>query len=194
MERLFHHIENGVFHNIAEKVQTRSDGFGGTKVSRVLLQESAQKLREMHEKFSVNSQGFKWHQGQKTPPLSCPDLECLYIPGTEQEEGDSDEEASVCAEKTQKCKRVKIDSIDHANSLEMCYGIGFEDPHDALKITPNLCLSRIFNLLWLLPYHYPGFHSTYLYYGGRHSFFPVHVEDALTWSLNYLFLGHPKVW
>jgi len=190
LENLFKHIDIEVFSNKVENVHTNSDlSFGATK-SRVILEESAQKLRILDEKYSKSTTGFSWERGQSSPPNECPDLECLKMPDPEKCDLNVEE-----GKKRYKfaCKENNL-KRDSGNVLEMCYGYGFEASDKSMKITPNLCLSRIFNILWLLPHHYPGFHSTYLYYGATHTFFPVHVEDALTWSLNYLFLGHPKVW
>ncbi|XP_052130838.1 lysine-specific demethylase 4D-like [Frankliniella occidentalis] len=43
--------------------------------------------------------------------------------------------------------------------------------------------------------NYPGINSSYMYFGLKHSFFPIHIEDLSMYSINFLHRrGFPKIW
>lgn len=176
IENVFNHLYSDVFTKHADVVKQN------TFRSRVLADESGLMVERLYNKHSKNIEGFQWEKRQSTAPKDCPQSECLP------KVGDVDYK-----DRPQKKSKLRRESLEKSSDL-LCYGYGFECPDDSLNITAKLNLSRIFNILWLLPHHYPGLHSPYLYFGARHSFFPLHVEDGLTLSLNYLYVGHPKVW
>ena len=197
LSALFNHLHVDVLSQKKTMAQTDKTGLGSSK-SVVMLEESGLKVEQQYKKFSQNSQGFSWEKGQRMPPATCPDLECIYESlSSDPDQCDETAESSTGTRPIKRSKRRKgshVGTEKRSCSAELCSGYGYESPDDCLRITPKLNLSRIFNIPWMLPYHYPGLHSTYLYCGSTHTFFTVHVEDALTWSLNYLYLGHPKVW
>jgi len=63
-----------------------------------------------------------------------------------------------------------------------------------IHITKNFSLSKLKNMLLMLDHYYPGLSSPYFYLGKCHSFFPLHVEDASLWSINFIHFGLPKIW
>ncbi|KAK3929186.1 Lysine-specific demethylase 4 [Frankliniella fusca] len=128
--------------------------------------ESARTIRLLHDKFKSDVSTFDWEKRMKTPPDECPEPLCArYMP-----------------------------EDDRKSDTWPLYGFGTELPHEAMRITPNLSLSRIFNILWLLPHFYPGIQSSYTYLAETHSYFAIHCEDSNLWGLNYMYLGHPKIW
>ncbi len=131
--------------------------------------ESARTIRLLHDKFTSDVSTFGWEKCMKTPPDDCPEPVCaLYA--------------------------LKMLEDDKETDNSPLYGFGTELPNEAMKITPNLSLSRIFNILWLLPHFYSGIQSSYTYFANTHSYFPIHCEDSSLWGLNYMYLGHPKIW
>ncbi|XP_034255173.1 uncharacterized protein LOC117653540 [Thrips palmi] len=58
----------------------------------------------------------------------------------------------------------------------------------------SLSFLNVLSLTSHLDHFYPGVNSPFLYFGGPHSFFPVHVEDLSLFSINFLHHGHPKLW
>ncbi|XP_034246113.1 uncharacterized protein LOC117648058 isoform X1 [Thrips palmi] len=194
LEDLFNHFHSDVLMKIKERSQS-GVGLGSTK-SSVLMEESGLKLQQFYESYSQNCEGFAWEKRLKRPPSECPEMECEYLsPDTDQIEEDADSKNRKRSKKRSKFRQRSVAESKHRKPKAVIYyGYGFETSNNLLTITANLNLSRIFNILWLLPLHYPGLHSSFLYFGSTHSYFPVHNEDALLWSLNYLHLGHPKVW
>lgn len=201
LEKLFNHIDSDVICNHAVNVWG-SHNTTKTASSRVLLEEVQLKLREEYEKFTDNSEDFTWELNKKTPPKQCPDVECADLSDSEEstfsnEDGVESSEEYLREWTSERLTVPPIKAIkkeDDGYSCEIFYGHGLESCNKDIKITSNLNMSRIFNILWLVPEFYPGFHSTYIYFGTTHSMFPIHVEDSLCWSLNYLHIGHPKLW
>lgn len=180
-ENLLNHFHSDFLNTTKEFARTKR-GFGSTK-SVVLLEESGLKAEQMFKKFSQNTNQFLWEKNQSASLGKCPDMECLALK-------DPDNDENVGPKPSIGLK--KKPKLMHGNIG--WYGICHEDPNNSLKITPKLKLCRIFNILWLLPHNYLGLHTSYLYLGTKHSFFPIHVEDANLLSINYLHFGHPKVW
>jgi len=71
-----------------------------------------------------------------------------------------------------------------------------EDCNKFLYITPNFAMSHLchLNMLTDLDSYYPGVSFPFVYVGGLHSFFPLHIEDMSLPSFNYMHMGHPKLW
>ncbi|KAK3910072.1 Lysine-specific demethylase 4D [Frankliniella fusca] len=168
LEMLLRHFDSDVLN--AGNRNTRSSAS-----SHVIMQETAQKIRLLHSKFSQDTSSFPWERRLKTPPDACPEAECDVIQSYSTGEDDGKDEGED-------------------NTGLILYGYGTEVPDSDIRVTANLSLGRIFNILWLLPYHYPGIQTPYTYYGWTHSMFSIHVEDALTWSVNYMFMGGMKIW
>lgn len=184
LENLFSHIYSDVIcENVVHVPTSRSI---------VLLEESALKLREQHQKYSGNVEEFNFQCRRKVPPKHCPDLECTQY--TDSEESDFEEESRSISEAEKIGTGPRSKEEDNGNGSDIFYGHGLESCNKDIQITAKLNFSKIYNILWLLPYFYPGFHSSYLYFGTKHSMFPVHIEDGLSWSLNFLFMGLPKIW
>ncbi|KAE8740795.1 hypothetical protein FOCC_FOCC013694 [Frankliniella occidentalis] len=170
LSNLFNHLHSEL-NRIISFAESRDKS--GSSRSKVLVEESACEMEQLYNKHRQNTDSFSWGKKQKKDVEYCPDMECLMFPPETSKKGKS--------------------SQIYENIGELiCYGYGFEKSGDSLQITPKLNMSRIFNLLWLLPRQYPGLHSSYLYFGDSHAFFPVHLEDALTLSLNFLHIGKPK--
>ncbi|KAK3912144.1 Lysine-specific demethylase 4D [Frankliniella fusca] len=85
----------------------------------------------------------------------------------------------------------KISLTTHKDSIY--YGSGVVLPDSELILINGFSLSTIKKILKIGPYH-EGLSCSYFYMGRKHSFFPLHVEDALLWSINYLHFGLPKIW
>ena len=159
--------------------------------SSVLMEKAAQTMRQKYTKYSQNIQNFTWENHKTVPSKYCPEIECSVITDSEESDFSAEEgESDVKKNKTNPPSQME----DDGKGLEMFYGHGVESCNVDITITPNLNMSRIFNILWLLPHFYPGFHSSYMYFGTKHSMFPLHIEDGLTWCLNFLHIGHPKIW
>lgn len=142
--------------------------------SHVMIQEAAQKIRHLHDKFSQDTSSFSWEKRLRTPPDLCPEAECADV---------------------QSCSLQDLQEGATENHVPILYGFGTHVADcNTIRVTANLSLGRIFNLLWLLPHLYHGITTPYTYFGSTHSFFGVHTEDAGAMSVNYLFLGHPKLW
>jgi len=64
-----------------------------------------------------------------------------------------------------------------------------------LYITKNFALSHLchVNMLTDLNTYYAGVSFPFIYIGGRHSFFPIHIEDMSLWSINFHHKGDPKL-
>jgi len=62
------------------------------------------------------------------------------------------------------------------------------------EICDGFSLSSIHSVLDLLVGDYDGITNPYIYCGSRHSFFPWHIEDGGTFSINYVSAGSSKLW
>lgn len=187
MENVFNHFHLDALDS-KKRIAPAGKGFGSSR-SIVLHEEAGLKLEQLYRTFRYNTQCFSWVERLREPAQHCHDMECL--PYVDSDSDDRMEEAGS-SKKKPKLQQKTLEYYESGGSI--LYGYGFECSDDSVKVTAELNLSRIFNILWLLPYNYPGLHSSYLYFGRTHSYFPVHVEDGLTLSLNYLFVGHPKLW
>jgi len=58
----------------------------------------------------------------------------------------------------------------------------------------SLSFLNVLSVTSLLDHFYPGVNTPFVYFGGTHSFFPVHVEDLSLFSVNFLHHGYPKLW
>lgn len=130
------------------------------------------KIRGNYEKWSKNLNDFNWDKPKSKAPPHCVENECMNI--------ESD--------------MVDNDEILKYSEDDIFYGYGTTQKKTPLKISSNFCLSRIFNIMSLVPEALPGLHNSYIYFGTPQTFFPVHVEDALLLSVNFLHIGRPKIW
>lgn len=130
------------------------------------------KIKRNYENWSNNLKDFNWGKSKPKPPIHCSEDECMHI----------DNEHLVDSDGIENCPE------------DIYYGFGTSQKKVPVNITAKFGLSRIFNIIWLVPEALPGLHNSYLYFGKPHAFFPVHVEDGLLLSLNYLHVGHPKIW
>lgn len=184
--------------------------------SRVIVDELGAQLKKEYAKFCENPNLFKWDRTRPLPPRRCEEAQCSFLSDSEdsdfEESSDSSEEVEEGITKNKqpakgtarKRKGISIQPDQHEKKRKFTnrkdidfppYGNGYSDQFvEGLNVTAKFCLSKIFNLLWLIPWRIPGFHTSYLFYGTSHTIFPVHVEDGLTYSMNYLYVGLPKVW
>lgn len=176
-------------HENKKRVQSQKMN-GWCSSSRVILDELGAKLRNDYERFRENTDLFKFDMTRPAPPRLCQDAQCSYPSDSEESDFEGDADTKGVEPRTKRKKTSECEGI----ALRL-YGNGYSNEFDGgLKVTEKLNFSRIFNLLSLLPYQIPGFHSSYIFYGTSKSIFPIHTEDGLTWSMNYLYVGSPKVW
>jgi len=93
------------------------------------------------------------------------------------------------------CKPVNLREDGEGDNCSLYSSIE-ESDRNLLYVTPNFALAHLchLNMLTDLDSYYPGISYPFIYVGGLHSFFPIHVEDMSLWSINYLHAGHPKLW
>lgn len=174
------HVANDVVPGHAQLVHGGGK-YGQTETSSVVLDEVADKMKLEYKSFLCSPATYKWQASKGEAPGLCPLANCALLSDSEASDGD---DPKPCGKERHYLKCHTRNQIKY----------GFNKIDHNVDITPNLNMSRMFNLLWLLPHFIPGFHSSYLYIAQVHSMFSVHVEDTLTWSVNYLHHGHPKVW
>lgn len=95
--------------------------------------------------------------------------------------------------------RCKVENLKENGEGDNCslYLTDFEeDCNKYLYITRSFALSHLchLNMLTDLDSYYSGVSFPFVYVGGLHSFFAMHIEDMSLPSLNYLHMGHPKLW
>ncbi|KAK3916211.1 Lysine-specific demethylase 4 [Frankliniella fusca] len=78
LENLFYHLQS-TMHNAKTKILSSAIKGSGNSKSAVKLEDSDLKLRQLHEKYSKNTEGFAWEREQTLPPKLCPDLECVEM-------------------------------------------------------------------------------------------------------------------
>jgi len=89
----------------------------------------------------------------------------------------------------------KFDACGNSDSGSLYFTDIEETSKHYLYITNNFALSHLchLNMLTDLENYYAGVSYPYVYVGGHHSFFPMHVEDMSLWSINFLHKGDPKM-
>lgn len=82
-------------------------------------------------------------------------------------------------------------------SCDLLYSAGIEESqNNYIYITKNFAMAHLCfkNMLADLDGFFGGVSCPYLYLGGFHSLFPLHIEDLSLWSFNFLLHGLPKFW
>jgi len=82
-------------------------------------------------------------------------------------------------------------------SCDLLYSAGIEEcQNNYIHITKNFAMAHLCfqNMLADLDDLFTGVSYPFLYLGGFHSVFALHVEDLSLWSFNFLLHGSPKFW
>ncbi|KAJ1522438.1 hypothetical protein ONE63_001628 [Megalurothrips usitatus] len=95
-------------------------------------------------------------------------------------------------------KKQKIsEDCSEVKSCDLLYSSGIEESqNNYIHLSNNFSMTHLCfkNMLSDLGGMYPGVSYPFLYLGGTHSVFPLHVEDLSFWSFNFLLDGLPKFW
>lgn len=184
-----YHLDSFIHSNTTKSHSARSHGWGST--SRVIAEELGEQLKKKYSRYKESTHDFNWDSKKPDPPQKCEEAQCGLNSDSEESSDDVNDDNVL---QNKKRKRLISQKKDATN--RPLYGFGHSDCDEFrdLKVTEKFQMSRLFNILWLLPHMLPGFHSSYYLYGTLHSIFPVHVEDGLTFSVNVVHAGQPKLW
>jgi len=153
----------------------------------------------------------KYKTRQKLLKAPDPETKCAFIEASIKSKIYSVTNTTVDAihDKYCKCYRCHLDvqtanlmpqvgKLDEDGNGENC-SLYFTDIEEFcghfLYITRNFALSHLchLNMLTDLNAYYAGVPFPFIYIGGRHSFFPIHIEDMSLWSINFHHRGDPKL-
>ncbi|XP_034254090.1 uncharacterized protein LOC117652952 [Thrips palmi] len=159
-------------------------------------------IRVIRKRAVTQKAEFVKRQAYRSCPTTQSKKRCLEMAMSNEKiyESSSSEDLCLCdACDVEYCHHKQKDSQDFGElkSCDLLYSSCIEEcQNNYVHLTENFAMAHLCfkNMLTDLSGVYAGVSYPFLYLGGVHSVFPLHVEDLSTWSFNFLLHGLPKFW